>query len=124
MFEDEMESPLRVLVVDDDRGLLVLVSRALRPPSFAVDTVANFREARELLALNSYDFLVFDQNIPGDQLGTEVLAEMRAAGDYRPILIHSDDERILPLVREARGIYVRKDFGFEPLKWALQSFEL
>ena len=52
----------------------------------AVDWVASVEEARDTLAINSYDVVILDINLP-DGKGTEVLRERRARRDATPVLM-------------------------------------
>lgn len=67
-------SSLRILVVDDDRGNAVLVSRVLSSQGYDVD-VANGGEAALSLVKNQhYDVAVVDYQMPGMN-GAEFLRE-------------------------------------------------
>lgn len=85
---------MRVLLVEDDAALADVVGRALRADGLAVDHAADGLAALDLVALNEYDVILLDRNLPGvhgDQVCREVVARrlparvmmLTAAGDVR-----------------------------------------
>src|SRR6478752_4555816 len=55
----------RVLVVDDDRANVRLVSKLLTDAGFAVDTACDGESALELVKQNRYAVAVLDYQMPG-----------------------------------------------------------
>ena len=67
---------MRVLLLEDDRQLRIVLARRLRKEGFAVDEAARLVDAEEALRLHEYDCLVFDRLVPdGDAL--ELVARHR-----------------------------------------------
>ena len=56
---------MRVLVTEDERALAELIARGLRRKAMAVDVCHNGADALEQLAVNDYDVLVLDRDLPG-----------------------------------------------------------
>jgi DNA-binding response OmpR family regulator len=56
---------MRVLVVDDEVALADLVARGLQRQDMAVDVAYRGDHADELLAVNDYDVVVLDRDVPG-----------------------------------------------------------
>jgi DNA-binding response OmpR family regulator len=56
--------PVRVLVVDDERGLADGIAEWLRRQSFAVDVAYDGDAALERLGVNDYDVVVLDRDLP------------------------------------------------------------
>jgi DNA-binding response OmpR family regulator len=77
---------MRLLVVEDEPELLVLMSRALERGGFAVDGAADLARADQHLCLASYDTLILDLNLP-DGDGLTLLRRLRARGSRLPILV-------------------------------------
>jgi DNA-binding response OmpR family regulator len=77
---------VRILVVDDDPGLLRALGSGLRSEGYAVDTAADGSEGRWLATENEYDALVLDVMLPGTD-GYELCARLREAGVWAPILM-------------------------------------
>jgi DNA-binding response OmpR family regulator len=108
---------MRVLVVEDDSRIASLVARGLRENAYAVDVVNNGLTAVHQVAVNSYDLVVLDLLLPG-QDGFEVCEEIRDAGSSIPILMltarDAVDDRVRGLNCGADD-YLTKPFAFEEL---------
>src|SRR5258706_9370095 len=57
--------PQRVLLVDDERIIVDLLHRALPRQNFVCDIAQSFDQAANQLAVESYDVVVTDLNMPG-----------------------------------------------------------
>lgn len=77
---------MRVLVVEDNEKMADLLRRGLGEEGFAVDVAGDGAEARWAAAESDYDAVVLDLGLP-DVDGLEVLAALRAAGCWAPVLI-------------------------------------
>jgi DNA-binding response OmpR family regulator len=67
---------MRVLLVEDEERLASTVARGLRREGMAVDVVLDGSAALEKAALNSYDVVVLDRNLPkvhGDDVCRELV---------------------------------------------------
>jgi DNA-binding response OmpR family regulator len=76
----------RVLVVDDDPGILDVVRYALEREGHVVSTAADTVEAARVLAGESFDVIVLDVMLPGGS-GTELARRLRADGNVVPIVM-------------------------------------
>lgn len=77
---------MRVLVVDDDERLARAVKRGLEAEGFAVDVAFDGVDGLWFAQENTYDAIVLDVMMPGLS-GLELCAQLRAAGEWAPILI-------------------------------------
>jgi DNA-binding response OmpR family regulator len=84
---------MRVLLVEDEAGLVSALRVALQREGYAVDTALLVADAREKLAVTEYDIVLLDVNLP-DGNGFDLAAEIRAGRT-------SSEARILMLT--ARG---------------------
>jgi DNA-binding NtrC family response regulator len=80
--------PATVLVVDDERNILLTLSRALSMEGHVVETATGGREALEKLAAAPVDAVVMDVRMP-DLDGLEVLRRAREARPELPVVIMS-----------------------------------
>ncbi|GAA1135538.1 MULTISPECIES: response regulator [Microbacterium] len=81
------ETPTRVLVVDDDPDVALLVKTVLeRRAGCIVDLAADGREAVERVATIRPDVVVTDIEMPGLN-GLELLAELRSSAPAIPVLV-------------------------------------
>jgi DNA-binding response OmpR family regulator len=109
---------MRILVVDDDQGILKLVARVLRDEAYAVDTAATGEEARTLALVNDYDGIILDLQL-GDRHGFEILQELRRNGRHTPVLLYSgraDTETIVRGLDAGADDYVVKPVSNEELR--------
>lgn len=84
---------MRVLLVEDEAGLVSALRVALQREGYAVDTALLVRDAREKLAVTEYDIVLLDVNLP-DGNGFDLAGEIRVGRT-------SSEARILMLT--ARG---------------------
>src|SRR5699024_9464618 len=77
---------VRVLVVEDERVLADTVAVGLRRESMAVDVVYDGDTALEHLAVNDYDDVVLDQDLPGNH-GDDVARSLATDGYTGRILM-------------------------------------
>jgi two-component system, OmpR family, response regulator len=79
---------VRLLVVDDEEHLSAAMRRGLVQEGFAVDVAATGTRALELAGDGEYDVILLDLMLPGVS-GYEVARQLRARGDWTPILVVS-----------------------------------
>lgn len=109
---------MRILVVDDDRAILKLITRVLRDESYAVDAASTGEEARTLALVNEYDGIILDLQL-GDRHGFEILQELRRNGRPTPVLLYSgraDTETIVRGLDAGADDYVVKPVSNEELR--------
>ncbi|HEU4916344.1 MAG TPA: response regulator transcription factor [Acidimicrobiia bacterium] len=78
---------MRILVVEDELDLAAAIADSLRRDGYAVDVAPGARTAVDLAAVNPYDLVCLDLNLPdGDGLDVcrRVLADPRQAYDLAP----------------------------------------
>jgi two-component system, OmpR family, response regulator len=109
---------MRILVVDDDPGILKLLERILRDDAYSVDLAATGEEARMLAGVNDYDGIILDLQL-GDRHGFEILQELRSKGRATPVLLYSgraDTESIVRGLDAGANDYVVKPVSNEELR--------
>jgi DNA-binding response OmpR family regulator len=108
----------RLLIVEDEAGLLESLRLGLTEDSFAVTCASSAENAERLIATQAFDAIVLDLRLPGKD-GIELLHELRAAGNPTPVLIltarGSLDDRITGLDGGADD-YLAKPFAFAELR--------
>jgi DNA-binding response OmpR family regulator len=77
---------MRILVVEDERRVASVVTRALKENAYDVDLAETGEKALELAAHNRYDSILLDIRLPGRD-GVAVCRELRAARVDTPILM-------------------------------------
>jgi two-component system response regulator TrcR len=76
-------SPIRVLLVDDERALTNLVRIALQYEGWEIDVAHDAREAVDKYRANTRDLIVLDIMLP-DMDGIGVLQQIRESDTYTP----------------------------------------
>ncbi len=112
-----MQTPIRILVVDDESA----IRRALRPPlielGFQVIDVSRGEEALQMLRAGGFDVVLLDVNMPGIG-GIETLRRIRAFAPRLPILMltvrDAEEEKVEALELGADD-YVTKPFSMREL---------
>ncbi len=121
-------APPRILLVDDDVGLLRALDAALasRMCELAVDACGTATEALERVAAADYDVVVTDVQMPGMD-GLALLAEIRALRPETPVLLITGfDERDMAVRALRAGAFdfiqkpVERDYFVASLRRALQ----
>ncbi|WP_406821615.1 response regulator transcription factor [Pseudomonas sp. KnCO4] len=114
---------MRLLLVEDNVPLADELTRALQRQGYAVDWLADGRDAAYQGQSEPYDLILLDLGLPGLP-GLEVLAQWRAAGLTTPVLIltarGSWAERIEGLKAGADD-YLSKPFHPEELQLRIQA---
>ena len=106
---------LRVLVVDDEKGVRDIVARTLDRHGCKVTSSVSGEEAMQLLASSELDFVVTDVVMPG-MSGTDLVSAMRTAGHHQAVLLMSGHTGDNMLPSEAGALrLLRKPFGSEEL---------
>jgi two-component system, OmpR family, response regulator len=108
---------MRLLVVEDDPGLLAVLVRGLGEAGFAVDSAADGGTALWLATENDYDTVVLDLGLP-DLDGLSVLSRLRAGGRWAPVLVLTARDAVPDRVRGLDGgadDYLVKPFAFPEL---------
>lgn len=78
----------RILIIDDEPGLLFSLSAFLEDEGYLVETTASGEDALALLEDNGFDAVIIDIRLPG-QDGNEVMLEALESGCTAHFLIHT-----------------------------------
>lgn len=108
-----MESPSRILYVDDDAALRRLAQRALERRGFAVVQADGGDAALDLLSRESFDLIAIDHEMPGRD-GLSLLAEIVAMDDAPPaVFVTGTDETRIAIAALKSGAvdFVVKSIG-------------
>jgi two-component system response regulator VanR len=116
---------MRVLVVEDEPYMAEAIRGGLRLAAIAADIAGDGDKALELLAVNAYDIVVLDRDIPGPS-GDEVARQIVAGGAGTPILMLTAADRLDDL---ASGFelgaddYLTKPFHLRELVLRLRALD-
>ena len=113
----------RVLVVEDDEAMRVMLDEELREAGYDVVTAAGGEEALELISTWSVDVVVTDQMMPGMK-GRELLSEIQSRNPRLPVVITTafgTIESAVDAIKAGAFHYVAKPFRVEQLLAAVSS---
>lgn len=108
---------MKLLVIEDDAKVASALQRGLEAEGFTVEVAADGVEGLWRATEGSYDLIVLDLMLPGRN-GYRVCADLRAAGDWTPVLMLTAKGGELD---EAEGLdtgaddYLSKPFSFTVL---------
>jgi DNA-binding NtrC family response regulator len=102
---DEAERDRHVLVMEDNRDLRRIYSRALRREGYRVQAAATLQEARDLIAQQRFDAFLCDVHI-GNERGTDLLREVGPA-------LHAQGTQIIMVSADARYRSLTEELGVE-----------
>jgi len=77
---------MRLLVVEDQPDLALLISKCLKMAGYAVDVCKSLEDASYSVEICTYNIIVLDRNLP-DGDGVDWLREFRSKGGKSPVLI-------------------------------------
>ena len=118
--------PKRILVVDDEEDVQVLICRILRDVGYEVDGASDGGEAIEKISAQRPDLLVLDLMMPGID-GWGVLEHLQHVPDAPPVVVvtaRADYGSFTRGVREGAAAYVFKPFRFHELVATCQKILL
>jgi DNA-binding response OmpR family regulator len=109
--------PSRVLVVDDEPAIRLLVQRALQQKGYVVEVAADGQEALDKVAARPPDLLLLDAMLPKVH-GFEVARQVRSdpASRHVPIVIMTAVYRGWRFAQDARESYGAEDYVEKPFR--------
>lgn len=107
----------RILLIDDEQGILNFVSRGLRNEGFAVDVAADGEAGLNAALGLSYDLIILDLLLPGSN-GIDLLCQVIRHKPAQPVIVLSALTDTSSKVRSfelGAGDYLAKPFSLEEL---------
>ena len=83
---NEPRTPARVLLIEDEPGIVDFVRRGLEAEGFAVEAAVEGIEGERLALSGSFDAIVLDLMLPG-RGGFEILGSLRRAKPTLPVIV-------------------------------------
>ncbi len=109
---------MRITLVEDNIGLSKGIAYRLQDVGHAVDVLHDGTEASEFLVSDTSDLIILDINLPGMD-GLEILKQLRARDDQRPVVLLSaradTKDRVIGLDAGADD-YLIKPFEMDELE--------
>jgi len=108
---------MKILLVEDDKGIADFLKKGLKEESYSVDHVTNGSEALYLMQINQYDLMILDIMLP-QYNGFEVCKILREKNINIPIIMLTAKDTISDKVtglNYGADDYMSKPFSFEEL---------
>ncbi len=108
---------MRILVVEDEKGISNFLKDGLEEEAFAVDVAADGKKGIELSFVNEYDLILLDWMLPGVS-GIEVCRQIRKINSSVPIIFLTAKDTVSDTVYgldAGANDYIKKPFRFEEL---------
>ena len=111
-----IETPSRILVVDDEPSITEFVSYALKKEGYETDVVDNGEDAFALASANNYDLFILDIMLPGMD-GYELCRRLRSKTTAPVLFLSARDTELDKVVGLEIGgdDYLAKPFGVREL---------
>lgn len=119
----------RILIVDDEKAILLAFKKILKSPSVAVDTAETIGEAEDLLKSNTYNAVIVDLRLTGIN-GEEGLQIIKHVKELHPqtnvILVTGYGSPAVMEKAYALGaaFYFEKPVSSDVMKIALKSLDV
>jgi two-component system copper resistance phosphate regulon response regulator CusR len=108
---------IRILIVEDEPELADFIVRGLREEGFAAEHAADAEMAWAAMQFGSWDLIVLDWWLPGED-GLTMLRRFRRSGGVAPVLFLTARDAVADRVRGLDGgadDYLCKPFAFDEL---------
>jgi PAS domain S-box-containing protein len=109
------QEPARVLLVDDDEGILRLARKSLERAGWIVFASAMLNDAIECIERNRPDLLVLDYQLQGAETGLDFFRRLRREGVALPAILvtgFTDESRVIEALRAGISDVIPKSGGY------------
>src|SRR5204863_8040283 len=116
-------SPMRILVIEDEKKTAAFLAKGLREAGFAVDVAPDGETGLEQARATTFDLLIVDIMLPHKD-GWEVVADLRRDGVRTPILFLTARDSVRDRVKGLElgaDDYLVKPFAFAELLARVRS---
>lgn len=115
--ENSKDKTMRILIVEDEKGISGFLKEGLTEEGFAVDISNEGKKGLELASVNDYDLLLLDWNLPGIS-GVEICRQFRKENKSVPVIFLTARDTVQDTVyglEAGANDYIKKPFEFEEL---------
>lgn len=108
---------MRILVVEDEKGIANFLRDGLKEEGFAVDVAVDGKNGLLLSRENEYDIILLDWMLPG-MSGIEVCREIRKNNSSVPVIFLTAKDTVQDTVfglEAGANDYIKKPFAFDEL---------
>ncbi|TAN42318.1 MAG: response regulator [Nitrospirae bacterium] len=121
-FASEKEEPQKILVVDDDRNVLIVSSALLKEYGYLVYTSDHPLAALEMLKNTEFDIVLSDIKMP-EISGVELLSRIREFDPEIPVILmtgFAELDMAINAVKQGAFDFITKPYQFEYLAYSVK----
>ena len=114
---------MKILIVEDDKHILSLLTRGFKEDGYTVDSATNGSDGEYLASINTYDVIILDWMLPLKS-GIDVLQSLRSQNVSIPILMLSAKGKVKDRIsglKVGADDYLAKPFSFEELQARVEA---
>lgn len=108
---------MRILLTEDEEGIIKFMVRGLTNEGYAVDVARDGKEGVRMAKINEYDLVIMDYMMPL-QDGITSISQIREKGVKTPIImltVIADELNIIRALDSGADDYMAKPFSFQEL---------
>jgi len=105
----------RILIVDDEKAVRILLAEVLKPYDYKIDFVENGVEAINHIDRRSYDLIITDYMMPKMD-GLELTRRIRSRYPSTPILVVTGNGPVHDLLKSGATACIMKPFNIIELR--------
>ena len=108
---------MRILIIEDETGILNFLKQGLEEESYAVDTASDGKTGLDMALTGEYDLLLIDWMLPGKS-GVEICREFRKHFAKTPVIFLTARDTVQDTIfglQSGANDYIKKPFSFEEL---------
>lgn len=108
---------MRILIIEDEPGILNFLRQGLEEESYSVDTATDGVKGLAMATGQPYDVMLLDWMLPGKN-GIDVCREIRRAGIQTPIIFLTARDTVQDTIfglQAGANDYIKKPFSFDEL---------
>ncbi|MEX1229627.1 MAG: response regulator [Planctomycetaceae bacterium] len=112
----------RILVVDDEKNIRLMLSHVLAADDTVVETAVNGEEALDKINETTYDLVLLDLRMPGMD-GLNVLREIKTHAAKLPVIVltaHGTVESAVDAMQIGAANFLQKPFAPRELREAVE----
>ena len=108
---------MRILIIEDEKGILNFLKQGLEEESYAVDTASEGIKGLEMALTGAYDLLLIDWMLPG-KTGVEICRDFRKHFQKTPVIFLTARDTVQDTIfglQSGANDYIKKPFSFDEL---------
>lgn len=110
----------RILIVDDEKSVRVMLFSVLRIGNYAIDVAENGSQAIDYIEKTIYDLVITDYMMPGMN-GLELIQKIKSKSPATPVLVITGTESARDLLKMESMACLAKPFNISDLQNMVQG---